>query len=186
MFDSGRIDATRYADLSTEKDAKRIEVLMQMRRALSGRDPAFDSLLEEAISGKDDAVLRPLLAKLVHSRGLGASQIERINRPGNSMLETLAHASTIVQHFHFQEGSQMKDTLIISNSTLTNSPVAIKQELTNSYNTQLAQARSADIKTRLNELVGQVAEVMAAQSPEAGAETKKAFDILMNEGSLER
>ena len=67
----------------------------------------------------------------------------------------------------------------ISGGTFTNSPVAIRQMLQNSYNT-IQQASDDGLKKKLEELHGQVAQLMA-QVPEKSAEIKEDVETLVAE-----
>jgi GTPase SAR1 family protein/CheY-like chemotaxis protein len=88
-------------------------------------------------------------------------------------------------HAHF-EGDDMKRAgrdiheQNISGSTFTNSPVAIRQLLQNSYNT-IQQASDEGLKMKLEELHGQVAQLMGGLEPKKGEEVKENFEALVKE-----
>jgi hypothetical protein len=192
----GRIDTERYTNLRTEQNAKRIIVLMEMQHVYGAHDPELKSLLQQAINGEDENALRPLLAGLAETRGLDAGQIDSIRQAGQPLLGYFARVSSgIVQNIIFQAGAHgvvggkdMKyeeGNVTVSNSTLIQSPVALKQELIESYSQQLERAQSPDLKKLLDTLLEQSAKLLSELPAKKAELAKEDLDGLVKQASAD-
>lgn len=77
--DRGRIDDGRYADLAADLDSERIQLIIEIRIALGGKDADLDIILQKAINGEPDAVLRQDLAEIAEKKGLSSRIIQGLS-----------------------------------------------------------------------------------------------------------
>jgi hypothetical protein len=97
--DRGRLDDGRYTDLRTDLDRERIEILLELRQVLQGRDPDIDEVLQDAIGGEQETLLMDRLAEVAQRKGLGHRIVDGLNR----------HKGTIVSWL-IEIGSQLAQT----------------------------------------------------------------------------
>jgi hypothetical protein len=75
---AGYIDNGRYANLSTELDRRRIQILLEIKDVLGGKDRQMDEIIRDAIRGENEYILMDRLAKVAHEKGLGEVLIEEL------------------------------------------------------------------------------------------------------------
>lgn len=80
--DKGRINAGEYADLRTDLDRERIELLLELQSLMKGYDDDFDSVMQEAVVSPEnkEEEIKEKLKDLAEKKGLGTKVIEAIDK----------------------------------------------------------------------------------------------------------
>jgi hypothetical protein len=88
-YERGLVSEGQYALLSTDLRSKRIEILIRLKEILGGRDDGFDSVMDSAITGEKDEVLRERLAEVATEKGWGERIIKQINEHRGTVVSWL-------------------------------------------------------------------------------------------------
>jgi hypothetical protein len=70
-------------------DAERIQILIEIRRAVGGRDPDLDSIIYDAINGEEEPVLMDRLARVAERKSLARRVIDDLNRHSGTIVSWL-------------------------------------------------------------------------------------------------
>jgi hypothetical protein len=97
--DRGRVDLGQYTDLSTDLERERIEILMEIKTFLGGKNQQLDHIIGAAINGESDDVLFQQMAVVAEEKGFGKQMVDQLNEHKGTIVSWLIEIGTqLISH----------------------------------------------------------------------------------------